>query len=105
MVSTLESTLKEPEFDAHTFYSNYSDTILSYILVQKPVTLHIYAREYYFFTESCPKRRHNSFYLKITFLKKPKSHEVFDNFCKKICRQELSKIAHSGHTGHTCTDG
>ena len=48
MVSTLESTLKEPEFDAHTFYSNYSDTILSYILVQKPVTVHIYAREFYF---------------------------------------------------------
>ena len=51
-------------------------------------------------SKSCPKSSHSSFYLKIASFKITwKVSNYFGYFCKKICRQELSKIAQSGHTG------
>ena len=38
------------------------------------------------------------FTLKRKFLNNPKSYQIFGLFCKKICYQDLSKIAQSGHT-------
>ena len=47
----------------------------------------------------CPKRRHNSFYLKCdVFYSSLESCKIFGVLCSKICSQELSKIAQFGHT-------
>ena len=49
---------------------------------------------------SCPKSSHNSFYLNSEiFQKQPQMlPDIWATFYKKICHQEISNIAQSGHT-------
>ena len=42
------------------------------------------------------------FAFKMVFLNSPKVIKYSGYFCKKICCQELSKIAQSGHTVNVC---
>ena len=50
------------------------------------------------FSKSCPKSSNSSFSSKWCFVKSPKDTKYLAYFCQKICHQELSKIAQSGHT-------
>ena len=49
-------------------------------------------------SNSCPKGIHKSFKLKCPMQNRPKSYQKFGLFLKKICSQDYSKIAQSGHT-------
>ena len=50
-------------------------------------------------SKSCPKSSHSRFYLKVMYFKMaPKVTKYFGHFCIKLCRQELLKIAQSGHS-------
>ena len=53
----------------------------------------------HFFPKVAQKVATVVFSSKIVFCKKPKIHNYLSYFCKKICHQELSRIAQSGHTG------
>ena len=60
-------------------------------------------------SKSCPKTSYSVFNLKVTFSKiTQKFSKYFNYYCKKNCRQDLSKIAKSDHTdhkGHYIQDG
>ena len=51
-------------------------------------------------TRMVPQVAHNIFYLTGMFFKEAKKVKTYlGNLSEMICRQKLSKIAHSGHTG------
>ena len=57
------------------------------------------------FLRNCPKCNWSSFYLKSTmFQTSPKSYPIFWLVCKKMGRQNLTKVAQSGHAVKTSSE-